>query len=202
MLVGVRRGAGRVTALGRCRPVTIVWRPSPRPTDADVTQVTTGGFDRARAARPPEQAARGAGVARPAPLAADGHGHRAYAFDVAPIRRRPVGRVESPCANSTRRRDKVTRRARGWLGFDSHAPALADIASGSDVIVRPARSADRDGRCIPRDVSRPRTVPPVSAGRSDRPAPGEGPRRRRCAATYATSKRSTHADRRRQPSVS
>jgi tRNA-Thr(GGU) m(6)t(6)A37 methyltransferase TsaA len=88
---------------------------------------------------------------------------------------RPVGRVESPLREldaAPRQGDEGAPEA--WLVFDNaYAPALADIASGSDVIVLTwLDRADRDVLAVhPRgDVSRPRTG--VFATRSsDRPNP-------------------------------
>ncbi len=88
---------------------------------------------------------------------------------------RPVGHVESPLRDldaAPRQGDEGAPEA--WLAFDNaYAPALADIASGSDIIVLTwLDRADRDVLAVhPRgDVSRPRTG--VFATRSpDRPNP-------------------------------
>jgi tRNA-Thr(GGU) m(6)t(6)A37 methyltransferase TsaA len=100
---------------------------------------------------------------------------RTLSFVAGPYVVRPVGRVESPLRDldaAPKQGDEGAPEA--WLVFDDTcAPALADIVSGSDVIVLTwLDQADRDVLAVhPRgDVSRPRTG--VFSTRSpDRPNP-------------------------------
>jgi tRNA-Thr(GGU) m(6)t(6)A37 methyltransferase TsaA len=100
---------------------------------------------------------------------------RTLSFVTARYEVRPIGRVESPLRDldaAPRQGDEGAPEA--WLVFDdAYARALADIVSGSEVIVLTwLDRADRDVLTVhPRgDVSRPRTG--VFATRSpDRPNP-------------------------------